>query len=161
MRVILFGNSGSGKTTMARRLMEERSIPLLSLDQITWAEVAVRRPLHKSVELLRQFIDKHEEWIMEGCYGELVTAALPYCTELRFLNPGVDACVANCLRRPWEPDKYASTSEQDAMLERLIEWVREYETREDEFGLKAHRSIFDGFNGEKREYTSMESYESI
>ncbi len=38
------------------------------------------------------------------------------------------------------------------MLEDLISWVREYETRQDEYGLAHHRAIYDHFQGTKREY---------
>ena len=34
-RVVIYGNAGSGKTTMARRL----GLPLLSLDAIAWTDV--------------------------------------------------------------------------------------------------------------------------
>jgi len=95
---------------------------------------------------------------MEGCYGDLVEAALPHCTELRFLNPGVETCVEHCNRRPWEPAKFASAEQQQAMLSLLIEWVRNYETRSDEYGLQRHRQIYDQFAGPKREYTSVVSY---
>jgi len=30
--------------------------------------------------------------------------------------------------------------------------VRQYDTRDDEYGLARHRAIFDGFAGPKREY---------
>jgi hypothetical protein len=46
--------------------------------------------------------------VIEGCYGELVEATAPQCTQLVFLNPGLDACLANNARRPWAPHKYAS-----------------------------------------------------
>jgi len=96
--------------------------------------------------------------VIEGCYSDLVEAALPHCTELRFLNPGVEVCVEHCLRRPWEPEKFATEAEQNANLENLIQWVREYETRDDEYGLKRHRRVFDAFLGAKREYRSVEDY---
>jgi adenylate kinase family enzyme len=160
MRLILLGNAGAGKSTMARRLMGSANIPRLSLDEIAWDEGLRRKPLEQSFTLLRHFIHSSDQWIIEGCYGALVEAALPHCTELRFLNPGVETCVAHCNRRPWEPSKFSSAEEQDAMLTRLIQWVKDYETRDDEYGLKRHRQIFDGFSGPKREYTSTASYES-
>lgn len=43
---------------------------------------------------------------------------------------------------------------QDANLRMLIGWVREYETREDEFSLREHRRLFDAHGGPKVEYTS-------
>ena len=105
-----------------------------------------------------EFIDSNEHWVMEGCYADLVEAALPHSTELRFLNPGVETCVAHCLSRPWEPSKFPSAEEQNAMLQTLVAWVREYETRDDEYGLKRHRFIYDHFGGIKREYKTIASY---
>jgi adenylate kinase family enzyme len=176
MRTILLGNAGAGKSTMASRLIGNKNVPLLPLDEIAWgfgklgaqmrgrvrrkhlAGGITRMPLTESLQLLHEFINSNEHWVMEGCYGDLVEAALPHCTELRFLNPGVETCVAHCLSRPWEPSKFPSAEEQNAMLQTLVAWVREYETRNDEYGLKRHRQIYDQFSGSKREYTSVVSY---
>jgi adenylate kinase family enzyme len=158
MKLILLGNAGAGKSTMARRIVGDDQIPRLSLDQIAWDEGQKRRPLEVSLHLLLTFIQSNEQWIIEGCYSDLIEAALPYCTELRFLNPGVEVCVAHCHRRPWEPEKFASTEDQAAMLSHLVQWVRDYENRDDEYGLKRHREVFERFGGRKREYTSVESY---
>jgi hypothetical protein len=57
--------------------------------------------------------------VIEGCYGELVERVSQFCTELVFLNPGLEACQANNRRRPWEPHKYATMEQQDAMLANL------------------------------------------
>lgn len=151
-RILIFGNSGSGKTTMAGALQEEHGLPHLDLDAVAWAEPGERLPLAESVAALQAFQRSHPSWVIEGSYGSLVKAALPSCTELRFLNPGVEACVANCRNRPWEPEKYASPAEQDVRLAFLLDWVRDYETREDEYGLAYHRAIFEAFEGDKREY---------
>lgn len=158
MRIILLGNAGAGKTTIARHLIGSSDVPRLSLDEIAWNEGTDRKPLEASLGELQRFIKENDEWIIEGCYGDLVEAALPHCTELRFLNPGVETCVVHCHRRPWEPEKFSSDAEQRRMLDQLIQWVREYQTRDDEYGLKRHRQIFDRFRGPKQEYTSVASY---
>lgn len=158
MKVILLGNAGAGKSTMARRLMHGRSIPRLSLDEIAWAEGTERRPLEESVQALLKFIDDNEHWIIEGCYSDLVEVALPFCDELRFLNPGVEVCVEHCLKRPWEPEKFPTEKEQEEMLANLVAWVREYETRNDEYGLQRHRLLFERFQGKKREYKRIDEY---
>jgi adenylate kinase family enzyme len=154
MRLILLGNAGAGKSTMTRHLIGNADIPRLSLDEIAWDRGARRKPPKESLALLCQFLASNEQWIIEGCYGDLVETALPYCSELWFLNPGVETCVAHCKRRPWEPSKFSSAEEQEAMLGQLIQWVKDYEFRDDEYGLKRHRRIFDSFSGAKREYTS-------
>jgi hypothetical protein len=84
----------------------------------------------------------------------LLTLALSLCTLLIFLNPGVDACIRNARSRPWEPHKYPSKAAQDANLEMLIRWIREYESRTDALSRAAHRGLYDGFDRDKIEFTS-------
>jgi hypothetical protein len=95
--------------------------------------------------------------VIEGCYGELVEAAAGRCTELVFLNPGLDACLANNAQRPWEPHKYASLEQQNTMLEALQTWVAGYYTRSDSWSYEAHRRIFDAHAGAKVEHTRLVS----
>jgi adenylate kinase family enzyme len=159
-RIVIFGNSGSGKSTMARAVAAREGVPHLDLDQLAWDAPGVRKPLAGSAAEIERFLAVHEAWVIEGCYGDLLELVTPAATELRFLNPGVEACVANCRARPWEPDKYPSKEAQDAMLDFLLGWVREYDTRDDEYSLARHRAVFDGFTGSKREYRSVPYHES-
>ena len=117
---------------MARRLIGSADIPRLSLDEIAWDQGPRRKLLTESFVLLSEFLGTKKQWVIEGCYGDLIEAALRHCTELRFLNPGIETCVAHCNRRPWEASKFSSAKQQNAMLGQLIQWVKEYETRNDE-----------------------------
>ncbi len=151
-RMVIYGNAGSGKTTMARAVAREQGVPHLSLDDLSWEAAGVRKPLGESLVMLHAFIAREPGWVIEGCYGDLVEAALPFCSELRFLNPGIEACVRNCHSRPWEPSYCSSPEEQARFLEPLIEFMRQYATREDEFSLTRHRAIFESFAGPKQEF---------
>ncbi len=84
----------------------------------------------------------------------LVTAS---ANEMIFLNPGVDTCVKNCRNRPWEKHKYKSKEEQDQNLEMLLDWVRNYPARSDEFSLAAHQKLFNEYSGKKTQFTSNDS----
>lgn len=152
-RIVVFGNSGSGKTTLARSLARDFSLAHLDLDQLAWSAPGIRRSLSESEEAIRMFMQREPAWVIEGCYADLLEVALPYCTELRFLNPGAEVCVANCMARPWEPEKYPSKDAQDENLAFLLEWVRDYERRSDEYSLTRHRELFDRYTGKKVEVT--------
>jgi hypothetical protein len=91
----------------------------------------------------------HEHWVVEGCYAGLIRQALEHSPILLFIEPGVDACVANCRSRPWEPHKYASRVEQDEKLAFLLSWVREYYSRDGDLSLSAHQMLFDAYRGPK------------
>jgi adenylate kinase family enzyme len=157
MRVLIIGNSGSGKTTLARTLAVKHRLAHLDLDSIVWepGQIAVQRPAHAITASLRQFLTDHDTWAIEGCYGELVEAASPQCTQLIFLNPGLAMCLANNRSRPWESHKYASIQQQDAMLGVLQAWVSDYYTRTGPWSYEAHRRIFDSHIGPKVEYTDL------
>ena len=155
-RIIIFGNSGSGKSTLALALAKRLRAPHLDLDVIAWKadQPGVRAAPEESLRQLMSFIEGSECWVIEGCYSGLLREAAAYCTEMIFLHPGTEACQENCRARPWEPHKYPSREAQDANLRMLLEWVAEYETREDEFSLVEHRKLFDEFAGRKVEYRS-------
>jgi adenylate kinase family enzyme len=153
MRLAIVGNSGSGKSCMARELAQQHQLAHLDLDTIYFVPglVAVARPMQAVLADLQAFIDAHCAWVVEGCYGDVIEAALPFCSELLFMNPGRDACLANNRKRPWEPHKYASKAQQDSMLPFLLDWVGKYYERDDNCSYALHRRLFDGFMGQRRE----------
>lgn len=157
MNTIILGNSGSGKSTLARALNND-STACLSLDEVAFSEGAERQTLSASVAAVEQFISGNTAWIIEGCYADILEPVMQHCERFIFLNPGTATCVAHCRARPWEPDKFASKTLQDEHLDALIEWVRQYDTRQDEYGLAAHRRLFKTHEGFKLELTDPREY---
>jgi len=153
MRVAILGNSGSGKSTVARSLAARAGAALLDLDTVAWepGQIAVARSPQAAQADVQAFCAGHEHWVVEGCYASLVNVALEFAPRLLFLNPGEQQCLENCRARPWERHKYASKAEQDERLEFLLAWVREYYTREGDMSLAGHRASFDAYAGPKQE----------
>jgi len=153
MRIVILGNSGSGKSTLAAALAAAADAATLDLDTIAWEpdRQAVPRAEELARNDVRAFCQRHEHWVVEGCYANLGEAAFVYAPKLIFLNPGLDACLANALARPWEPHKYASREQQDANLRFLLAWIEEYYTRTGPMSLAGHRECFASYSGPKRE----------
>ena len=153
MRILVFGNSGSGKSTFARRLATTYGFNALDLDHVVWSrkEFAKFRPDEEIIHELDAFVAANLSWVVEGCYGRWMERLLPYCTEIVFLNPSEATCLAHCRARPWESEKYPTKEEQDARLPLLLDWVRGYYSRTDDMSLAIHRRLFDSFRGVKRE----------
>lgn len=151
-RIAILGNSGCGKSTLAQRWARDAGLPVLDLDTIHWVpgQIAVLRDREAALTDLHAFCAQ-PGWIIEGCYGDLVAAALIHGPELVLLNPGEATCIAHCRARPWEPHKYASKAEQDQKLVFLLAWVRDYYLRDGPMSLHGHRSVFDAYAGPKRE----------
>ena len=161
MKVIIIGNAGAGKSTLAKKLKAQQYAARLSLDEVAFQGGTERSPLQDSINAVKRWISEQESWIIEGCYADILEPALAYADELIFLNPGVNACIAHCRSRPWEPEKFCSQQEQDENLDNLLRWVGAYETRDDEYGLDRHRALYESFAGKKRELCHTEEYESL
>lgn len=155
-RIVIFGNSGSGKSTLARDYSGKYGLTHLDLDVLAWrdTDTPTRLPRGESAAKIQGFLDNNEQWVVEGCYSDLLDLVLTQASEVIFLNPGEETCVRNCKLRPWEPHKYASPEEQNRNQDMLLDWVRQYSLRDDEFSLSAHQKLFDDFSGKKTEFKS-------
>jgi len=156
MRFAIVGNSGSGKSTLARQIAATHSLPSLDLDTVAWepGQVAVPRSAEAAGSDVCAFCERHDGWIVEGCYADLTRRALGYSPLLLFMDPGVEACLWNCQQRAWEPHKYESKDAQDARLEFLMSWVRDYYTRDGDLSHAEHLRLFDAYRGPKRRLTT-------
>jgi len=84
-RVVVIGNSGSGKTTVANRIGNLFSIPVIGLDAFHWQGEGYRKK--RGEEEARQLVRQATTsplWVVEGVFGWLVTVAMgtSNCTDL-------------------------------------------------------------------------------
>ncbi len=156
-RIVVFGNSGAGKSSYAKWQVRCLDCAHLDLDSIAWApDIAppTRRAIEESRTDIEHFVERHPRWVIEGCYADLLEIALPQADQVIFLNPGIETCMANAKNRPWEPHKYSSPEAQEANLSMLLAWIKDYDQRRDEFSYAAHRALFDQYAGCKQELRS-------
>ncbi len=154
-RVLIMGNSGSGKSTLARALATDHGLAHLDLDAVAWRHDAPteRRALEDASQQLDAFAREHRDWVIEGCYADLVELLLDRATELIFLDRSVATCQAHARARPFEPHKYPSKAAQDANLEMLLGFIADYPRREGPLGRAAHERLFEAFEGRRRRVT--------
>ncbi len=154
----MFGNSGSGKSTLAKELSVSDNLAHLDLDSLAWLPVnpPERKPLVESAKAIDAFISNHEGWVIEGCYSDLLALAVPYSSEIIYLKLPIALCIKNARSRPWEPHKYVSKAAQDENLDMLIEWIIQYDQRQDCFSQSAHENFYNNYTGKKTLYASNE-----
>jgi adenylate kinase family enzyme len=155
MRIAILGNSGSGKSTLARWLAARSDAPLLDLDTLAWEpqKIAVARPAAAAVRDVQSFCAANASWVVEGCYADLIRAALEFSPLLIFLDPGEAQCLANCRTRAWEPHKYGSKAAQDERLPFLLAWVGAYYARAGELSHAGHVATYAAYQEPKHRLT--------
>jgi adenylate kinase family enzyme len=157
-KILIFGNSGSGKSTLAGELARVENLAHLDLDTLAWLPVVPpeRAPLEKSRKTIEEFIAANENWVIEGCYADLMEIVASQADEIIFMNLPVEQCIENARNRPWEPHKYVSKEAQNDNLEMLVDWISQYRERKDVFSWAAHMSLFKAFPGKKTMYVNNE-----
>ncbi len=155
-KTIIFGNSGSGKSTLAKKLQAAQNASHLDLDTLAWqaTDPPSRKPLAESAQAIEAFMAKHECWVIEGCYADLLQLVAEQANQAIFMNLPTALCQQNARNRPWEPHKYASKAAQDANLDMLLGWIADYEQRQDEFSYQAHQKLYNQFPKNKQQITS-------
>jgi adenylate kinase family enzyme len=120
-RILIIGNSGSGKSWLAERLGDACSVAPTDLDTIRWIGPGYRLR-REAIAIVRQ-IAQAEQWIIEGVYGWLAQAALPRVTCLIWLDLPVEGCIANLTERG------VRGGGDRASFSALLESTRDYEGR--------------------------------
>lgn len=153
-KTLIFGNSGSGKSTLAQKLCAAKKSAHLDLDTLAWLPTSPpeRAPLPQSLLTINRFIQANSSWVIEGCYTDLLELVATEATKIIFLDLSIADCIANAKKRPWEPHKYPSKQAQDANLLMLIEWIKQYKTRQDDFSYARHYAFFQQYSGNKITY---------
>ncbi len=156
--ILIFGNSGSGKSTLAKKLCRAEGLSHLDLDTLAWQPTTPpeRNPIDVSAAEISNFIASNVAWVIEGCYTDLLEQALPFSTEIIFMNLPITLCIENAKKRPWEPHKYASKEVQDNNLDMLVGWISQYSDRTDTFSAIAHNKFYDDYSGKKKMLTDNE-----
>ena len=167
-RIVIFGNSAAGKSSLAKKLAAQYQLAHLDLDTLAWlpntepltkqTPAPQRQNITVSVREIDNFIAQHNAWVIEGCYSDLLSHTIDKCSELLFLNLPIELCIAKAKNRPWERHKYKTKTEQDNNLAMLLDWIAQYEQRIDTFSKTTHEKLYDEFTGEKTQFTKNQEY---
>jgi adenylate kinase family enzyme len=154
-RIIIIGNSGSGKTYLGQRLSDHFGHPLVHLDTLFWEPggFSVKRPkalVFADVARLAQ----GERWVVEGVFGELAQEFCPRADHLIWLDLDWTTCERSLLQRGSESSTQQDPQAAEASFERLLAWAAAYPHRDGPRSQGGHRLIFEQFQRGKTRLTT-------
>ena len=144
-------------STLAEDAERDRiGAPAIDLDPIHWQDkVGVKRDKTLATGMVVDIAGK-PRWIIEGVYGWLAAAALPFATSLIWLDLPWTICSEGLSRRgPW---KDASAGEHEAFLQ----WAEgAYWQRQTPTSFSGHLALFEKFAGPKLRLRSREEIDGL
>lgn len=161
-RVVIIGNSGSGKTYLAQRMADCLDLNVIHLDELFWEPGGFdqKRPeVLVDVEIANFALSQF--WIVEGVFGELAREFFQYAEILIWLDMDWATCMAGLRARHAENSKGSSRVETEESFRKLLKWASEYWQRLGPRSYKGHQQLFSEFRGRKIRLASRRAIENF
>jgi len=156
-KVLIIGNSGSGKSWLSLRLANIFNIKEVNLDSIFWEPGGFN--LKRSPEVIDQellTLAKEDSWVAEGVFGTLAEKLISSADTLLFLDLDWKLCRSSLLSRGSESSKQLDKEVAEDNFQNLLTWASEYKFRNSKSSYKFHNELFDQFKGKKIRFKSRE-----
>lgn len=147
MKIFILGNSGSGKSYLARNLAKKIKCEWLNLDHISFSgdHYTKFKSLKERLKLVRQFMKENSNCIIEGVYPDIFYEIEEKFDELIYLDFSHIECEKGLRQR--KHDKSMTTLEEhNSSLEDFIHMTKLYYVDHSYSVSKFnHDKIFEGF----------------
>ncbi len=84
-RIVVVGSTGSGKTTVGKRIAEILKVPFVEMDALNWGPNWTERPLEVFRKELREAVSG-SSWVVDGNYSKVRDVYLPRTTTIVWLD---------------------------------------------------------------------------
>lgn len=97
-RILIIGCGGAGKSTLAKQLGEQLSLPVHHLDRLYWRPGWTPAPADEW-RRVQQSLCNTPRWIIEGNYGSTMDLRLAACDTVIFLDYPRRVCLWRVIKR--------------------------------------------------------------
>lgn len=129
-RVMIIGNAGAGKSTLAKALAEKLKLPLHHLDKIFWLPGWKELDRDEMAEKVIKIINE-DEWVIDGNYRRTMKQRAERADTIIYLNFSTAACLYGIIKRRLANEKRTDITEgcPEKIDMKFINWVLFYKRR--------------------------------
>jgi len=155
-RVVIIGNSGSGKTWLAEQLGHTLGLPAIYLDAFRWTGdgYGQKRDEREARRLLVE-ATAVDAWVVEGVFTGLIGTVIDRASALIWLDLPWTECLSGLrsrgLRRGGTEEEFAD----------LITWAEDYWGRKTATSYEGHLIVFEVFPHDKVRLRSRAAVDSF
>lgn len=149
-KILIMGNSGSGKSWLSSHIARIMGIREVNLDALVWEPGGFnsRRP-QAIINAEIQALAKASSWVVEGVFGRLLEMLIPTADTLLFLDLDGSVCRDSLLSRGSQSAKQHDPEAAEENFQKLLLWAGEYHLRTGQSSRLFHNKLFEGFCGNR------------
>ena len=154
-KILIIGNSGSGKSWLSEQLSRKLELEEINLDSIVWEPGGYNRKRSAGAiesEMVR--IQSRHRWVVEGVFGALAEQLIHSADTLLFLDLDWSVCERSLRARGSESSKQLDAEQAEKNFNELLQWASEYSERESKSSWQFHQQLFTDFHGKKIRFTT-------
>lgn len=129
----VFGASGSGTTTLAKKISEELDYKMMDTDEYYWMptepKFTIKRPIEERLELMIKDIDNSENIVISGSLTDWGDVLIPYFTLAIRIEMEQDLRIDRLVKR--EKERYGSRIEPGGDMYQqhidFVKWAKAYD----------------------------------
>lgn len=99
MKIEIIGYSGAGKSTLAEILAKHYGIAHLYMDTTQFYGKMQVRPKEVQEKIVNDFLDSHDDWVIDGNYYAIAQRRFDLCDEIYFLDYSRFFCLKEAIKR--------------------------------------------------------------
>lgn len=131
-RILVFGNGGSGKSTLSVTLGDLLHLPVIHLDKYFWQPNWIATPVDDWNIIVESFSDS-EEWIIDGNYSRTMNIRIKRADLIIFLDMPNMLCLYRIFKRRIKYNRKTRPDMNEECTEKLdlefIKWVWNFKKR--------------------------------
>ena len=160
-RVVIIGNSGSGKSHLAAQITQKDNRLVIALDDLFWLPGGFNQK--RSAEEVRAQIatlQNKECWVVEGVFGDLAQQFFTNAELLIWLDMDWKTCRSSLIERGSET-KQLDVIAAETAFGKLIAWASEYWTRSTPSSHAGHHKLVSEFAGATEVFTERSQVQAF
>lgn len=156
-KVLIIGNSGSGKSWLSARLSTRLKVKNVNLDSVVWEPGGYnqKRP-QDVVDSELSILSSEPLWVVEGVFGVLAEKLIHSADTLIFLDMDWSLCETSLCSRGSQSAKQEDRELAEKNFRELLIWASEYSTRASKSSHQFHSQLYTQFTGNKFRFSTRE-----
>jgi adenylate kinase family enzyme len=151
-KILIIGNSGSGKSWLAGKLAQSLDLAQFALDEIKWEKGGFYKEKEDSIVFSElNDITSRSNFVIEGVYGDLARFLSDHISHFIWLDIDSEMCAESVVSRGFDQIPWMDSEKK---IIAYLDHIKSYERSTGSMSRSSHEEVYKSFSGMKVRFES-------